>query len=212
MHIALCDDHALVADGIALLLRTLDPQIRVTTYHSAEAMLAAVPGWSDVGLVLLDLALPDAQGMDGITRLRALRDDLAIVVLSGLSDRATVLRALDAGAMGFIPKSAPTQLMTQALRVVAQGGIFVPDVAIGVIASRAGGQRPSLTRRQWDVLYAVLQGKPNKRIARDLDIAESTVKTHVSTILQELGVTTRTEAIVKAMQLGLDFSGVSRPK
>jgi DNA-binding NarL/FixJ family response regulator len=212
MHIALCDDHVLVADGIALLLKSLDPLARVTPYDNAAALLAAAPGWADVELVLLDLALPDAEGLDALHRLRALREDVPVVVLSGQGDRSTMLKAIDAGAMGFIPKSATTQTMLEALRIVLAHGIFVPAVALRPPASaRAAARGPVLTPRQWDVLHAVLKGRPVKQIARDLDISESTVKTHVSAVLRELDVTTRTEAIVKAVQLGLDFSGRSRP-
>ena len=209
MHIALCDDHALVVEGIALLLKSLDPQVRISPYFSASALLESAPAWSDVDLVLLDLVMPDAEGFQTLQRLRALREDVAVVVLSGQSDRASVLRAIDAGAMGFVPKAATTQTMLEALRIVLAKGVFVPEAALGAVTGRTQGAALSLTARQWEVLHAVLQGKTVKRIARDLDITESTVKTHVSAVLRELDVTTRTEAIVKAMQLGLDFSGAN---
>jgi DNA-binding NarL/FixJ family response regulator len=213
MHIALCDDHALVADGITLLLKSLDPLVRVTPFYSAAALLAAASGWTDVDMVLLDLALPDAAGLETLHRLRALHEDVSVVMLSGHADRTTVLSAIEAGAMGFVPKSATTQVMLEALRIVLAHGVYVPDVALGLGPLRSGkpaSAGPALTPRQWDVLYAVLKGQPVKRIARDLDISESTVKTHVSAVLRELEVTTRTEAIVKAVQLGLDFSARTR--
>ena len=211
MHIVLCDDHALVADGIAMLLRSFDPLLRISTFLDAASLLAAAPRWQDVELVLLDLTLPDASGMRTLLQLRSLREDVPVVVLSAQSDRTTVLKAIDAGAMGFIPKAATTQTMTQALRIVLAKGVFVPDSALDWMPSPEQlRDRLDLTAREWEVLHAVLKGQSVKQIARDLDIAPGTVKTHVSMILRALGVTTRTEAIVKAVQLGMDFSGGSR--
>jgi DNA-binding NarL/FixJ family response regulator len=211
MHLALCDDHALVADGITLLLESLDPLARVTPYYSAKTLLAAAAGWTDVDLVLLDLALPDTSGLETLYQIRALREDVPVVVLSGHADRTTVLSVIDAGAMGFVPKAATTQTMLEALRIVLAHGVYVPDVALDQCnRCEANSAGPALTPRQWDVLHAVLKGQPVKRIARDLGISDSTVKTHVTAVLRELKVTTRTEAIVKAVQLGLDFSSRNR--
>jgi DNA-binding NarL/FixJ family response regulator len=154
-------------------------------------------------LVLVDIGLPDSVGYDTLRQLRALRDDVPIVVVSGFTDHQTVLQAIEWGAMGFVPKTAASQDMLQAFKVVLGGGLFLPPET----GQDAGdGQRPlALTPRQWDILRRVLEGKSIKHMALDLGISEATVKAHITPVLRALGATTRTEAIVKAVQLGLRF-------
>jgi DNA-binding NarL/FixJ family response regulator len=169
----------------------------------------------DLELVFLDLGLPDA---DGFAMLKDLRDrypSLPIVVLSALQDRDSVTRALDFGAVGFIPKSAQRAVMLSALQLVFAGGIYVPPEILhregappkqALPAVRNG--RPlsagdlGLTERQMEVLSLLVGGKSNKAIGRALDLAEPTVKNHITAILRALRVTTRAEAIVAANQLG----------
>jgi len=205
MHVALCDDHPIVADGIASLLIDLDGSIRITRYHSASSLLREALDWRDVDLVFLDLLLPDLDGFVALTRLRELREDVPVVVISGAADRFNVRRAIDLGAMGFVPKSSSTALMRHALRRVLDGAIYIPpeDLLVGSGSEEPPEAQLDLTPRQWQILRRVLQGKPIKRIANELAIAESTVKTHITPILRALNATTRTEAIVKAGAIGL---------
>lgn len=200
MHIVLCDDHTLVVEGFTLLLQALQPGLRVSCHARAETLLGEAPRWTDVTLVLLDLALPDSEGLQALTRLRQLREDVPVVVLSGVDQRERMLQCIEAGAMGFIPKSVDSRTLEAALQHVLSGGIYLPAGAPATAARAPGVQ---LTPRQWEILAAVLQGKSIKRIALDLDISIATTKTHVSAVLRALNVTNRTEAIVKAAQLGL---------
>lgn len=184
-----------------MLLRSIAPNTRVSPYARAGALFEAAPLWTDVDLVLLDLGLPDCQGLEALRRLRRLREDVPVVVLSGLGNRQTMLQCLDAGAMGYIPKSADSGTLEQALRHVLAGGVFLP----ADVGAATSALPPQLTPRQRDILGAVLQGKPIKRIALDLDISIATTKTHVSAVLRALDATTRTEAVIKAAQLGLQL-------
>src|SRR5581483_1162339 len=173
--------------------------------HQAMQLVAE---HADLELVLLDLGLPDA---DGFAMLKALREgypSLAVVVLSALQDRNSVTRALDLGAVGFIPKSAQRAVMLGALQLVLAGGIYVPpeilhreEAPARQISSIRDARSLSphdlgLTERQIEVLALLLRGKSNKAIGRVLDLAEPTVKNHVTAILKALRVRTRAEAIV----------------
>jgi len=207
MHIVICDDHAFVADGIAMLLRQLDSKVRVQLHLDADSLMTAAPTWTDVDLVLLDLVLSQTDDLSTLERLRSCRDDVPVVMVSGFASRQQILRAIDLGAMGFIPKSSSTAAMMKALRIVLDGGVYLPpgDMHYRESGTAVTARELALTPRQWQILHRVLQGKPVKRIANELNIAESTVKTHLTPILRELGATTRTEAIARAVTMGLRF-------
>lgn len=194
-----------MADGIALLLQALTLKLMVERYATAGSLLAAAPDWLEMDLVLLDLGLPDADGLSTLKKLRSLRDDVPVVVISGSTDRPTVLQAIDLGAMGFVPKTSSTSVMIEALRTVLEGGVYLPPPDGGPRTPVAEIPRLHLTPKQWQILRCILQGKPIKRIATTMNIAECTVKTHITPILRELGVTTRTEAIVRASAMNLRF-------
>jgi DNA-binding NarL/FixJ family response regulator len=218
MHVLVVDDHVLIRDALRGVLNELRPDavvLQAADCRQATRLLGDYPG---LELILLDLGLPDA---DGFAMLKDLRDhypSLAVVVLSALQDRDSVTRALDLGAVGFIPKSAQRAVMLSALQLVFAGGIYVPpeilrrgDSSAGQIspAIRNGQPRsPSdlgLTERQMEVLSLLLRGKSNKAIGRALDLAETTVKNHVTAILRALRVANRAEAIVTINQLGWDL-------
>jgi DNA-binding NarL/FixJ family response regulator len=125
-----------------------------------------------------------------------------------------VRAAIELGAMGFIPKSSSPEVLMQALRLILAGGVYLPPAVLdGRLAEplpakpQAGPAKlPGITERQMDVLRCVIQGKPNKVIARELDISEGTVKAHLSAVMQALGVHNRTEAVYAAAKLGLRLS------
>ncbi|MBT9495189.1 MAG: response regulator transcription factor [Paucibacter sp.] len=226
MNVLLIDDHALFREGVALLLRPLMPEMTINEAGSCEEALQLL-GRSDVAmdLVLMDLGLPGMPGYEGIVLLRERYPELPVVALSSADDMDSVMRALDAGAMGFIPKSSNSAVLLQALRLVMAKGIYLPPsvflsgrgTAVQVPAQTAtpapAGQpippkRPEdlgLSPRQVQVLYLLLQGKSAKLICRELDLSASTVKAHTSAVLRALNVTTRTQAVVVASRLGLRF-------
>jgi DNA-binding NarL/FixJ family response regulator len=226
MKILVVDDHPMMADALRMALGTLDREADVVCVGDLASALAATEAEPDYDLALLDLGLPDCAGPEALARLREERPYLPVVVVSGTSDPATIMAALDLGAMGFIPKTSSREVLLNAVRLVASGGIYVPVEALKARAAReapagaagahpeaaavaapaAGGVNPEqlgLTPRQADVLSLVLKGLPNKLIARKLDIAEGTVKVHVSAVLQALKVSTRTQALIEATRMGL---------
>lgn len=214
MRILVVDDHPLMADAIVLAMRTLERATEVETAANLRDAIARAKQTS-YDLCLLDLGLPDCSGLQALERIRDSLPALPVVVVSGSDDTASVLRALDLGAMGYIPKTSPRDVLLGAVRLVASGGIYVPVEALR--AREAGEQAPAsasaapsktaadlgLSGRQWEVLGLLLKGLPNKLIARKLDISENTTKIHVSAVLRALGVSSRTQALLAANRLGL---------
>ena len=211
MRLLVVDDHPLVREALVSVLAQVRPEAPVEGVGSALALRQALARPPAVDLVLLDLKLPDANGMDLLAEIG--RDHLgtAVMLLSGELDAATVQRALRQGAVGCIPKTEPRDVLLSALGLVLAGGVYVPPLALafGVLngpVSRAGAsatpQSLGLTERQIDVLALLMQGKNNKLICRALGLAEPTVKNHVSAILRTLGVDSRTEAVLAVARLG----------
>jgi DNA-binding NarL/FixJ family response regulator len=200
------DDHPLVRDALARTLAELEPGVDVVTAGDFDAALAAVQGGT-LDLALVDWQMPGMDGLHGLQRLRAAMPTLPIVVASGHDDAATIRAALGAGAAGFIPKSEQPAVLMQALRLVRAGGVYVParllDAAAQAPAAPAPPSTGDLTARQLDVLDRLLRGEPNKLIARELGLTEGTVKIHIAAILRTLQVRNRTEAVVRARELGL---------
>jgi DNA-binding NarL/FixJ family response regulator len=213
MRILVVDDHPMMAEALEVAMRTLD---RATHVETAGNLRAAIARAEQAGfdLCLLDLGLPDCSGLEALEKMRASLPALPVVVVSGSDDTRSVLRALDLGAMGYIPKTSPRDVLLGAVRLVVSGGIYVPVEALR--AREAGEQAPApaaatsktaadlgLSARQWEVLGLLLKGLPNKLIARKLDISENTTKIHVSAVLRALGVSSRTQALLAANRLGL---------
>lgn len=213
MRILVVDDHPLMAEAIKLALLALDRTAQIDSAASLSEAYATAERAPEPELVLFDLGLPDCAGLEGLQRFRQRFPALPVVVVSGTSDAASIVGALDLGAMGFIPKTSPPDVLIGAVRLVLSGGIYVPAEALKAgsgTPSDAGVQLPGdravsprLSPRQAQVLALLLKGLPNKLIARKLDISENTTKIHVSAVLHALGVSTRTQALIAAHQLGL---------
>jgi len=218
MKVLVVDDHALVRDALRGVLEELMDDASVVEASSAHQAMQEIEKSPDLGLVLLDLGLPDRDGFEVLAELRAGYPAVSVVVLSGRQDRVSVARALELGAIGFIPKSASREVMLSAFNLVFSGGMYIPPEILaerGSVPSRASPEpgesaRPGsgidlgLTGRQVDVLALMMQGKSNKAICRALDLAEPTVKNHVTAILRTLKVTNRTEAVIAARALGFE--------
>ena len=228
MKILVVDDHPLIREAMRSVLRQLDGGIEVLEAGTCDEAVAAAERAPDLALILLDLRLPGTSGLDGLQVLRDRYPNVPVVVLSASEDRGEVMRALDLGAMGFIPKTQPSGVMIGALKLVLSGGVYLPaDVMAQTQAAvepaaapqqdeavydpKTQGAELGLTPRQAEVLSLLIQGKPNKLICRELNLAEGTVKIHVAAILKALGVMNRTQAVVAVSRMGLKL-GPLRPR
>jgi DNA-binding NarL/FixJ family response regulator len=215
MKILVVDDHALIREALHGVLKKLKRDAVVFDASTCSQAMEAIASHPDISLVLLDLTLPDRDGFSLLAELRERYPAMSIVVLSAVQDRANVIKALDLGALGYIPKSARREVLLSALQLVLAGGIYIPPEILAreepsnPASSRPYGERPivspadvGLTDRQLDVLALMMQGKNNKVICRMLHLAEPTVKNHVTAILRALKVTNRTEAVIAVNELG----------
>jgi DNA-binding NarL/FixJ family response regulator len=216
MRVLMIDDHVMFLQGLKSLLGLLAPQLRIDTAET-PAIALRLAGQTPYELVLLDWHMADCDGDEIITRLRDAGCASRIVALSGETDISTIRRTIELGAAGFIPKRYTSEVMLGALDIVVRGGIYLPQE---ILASEPGRQsraprRPEdalvdanqrftgMTPRQTDVYLAAARGLPNKLIARELGIAESTVKSHLSAVYSMLGVRNRTEAAYQASREGI---------
>lgn len=208
MKVLLIDDHTLFRDALSLLLSHHLPGL--TILHAGDIASAArvLDEHPDLQLALLDLGLPDSDGLASLQRWREHAPQVTTVVLSADERPATVLAALDAGAAGFIPKTAQGTVLQDALRAVIEGRAWVPLAALDAQAAPPRNAAPApieLSPRQRDVLRLLIEGRSNKLICRELDLSESTVKTHLAAIFRRLEVENRTQAVIAAARLGLQL-------
>lgn len=201
MRILVVDDHPLMTDVLRTVLGTLDQVAEIKSANDLDAAFA-IASAGEFDLVMLDLGMPGCSGVEAVARFRERFPALPVVVVSGASDPTVINAALDLGAMGFIPKSAPGEVLLQAVRLVISGAIYVPVEALNAPPAPPRAAL-KLSPRQHEVLSLLLKGLSNKLIARKLDISENTTKIHVSAVLDALGVATRTQAVIAASRLGL---------
>lgn len=208
MKTLLADDHPLMREGVRQVLVQLEPQVEIIDAHDYPSLFAQTAAHPDLDLALVDLNMPGFVGMQGITQYRSRFPDIPLVVLSASESPHDIQSALEAGALGYIPKAAPTAVMLAALRQVLAGDIYVPNClgnSNGLHASAPADfatlQHSGLTARQLEVARLLAQGSANKAIAGMLDMSESTVKVHIAAIFRVFGVTNRTEAVLAIQRL-----------
>ncbi|SPE26542.1 conserved hypothetical protein [Burkholderiales bacterium] len=220
MKILLVDDHALITEALNALLLDVDPNVEVHTARDAESALRLVAENSDADLMLLDLGLPGATGTSLLEAVVEQAPDLKILVLSGVQDQRSVMRVLQLGAAGFVPKSMATETLVAAIKFVLSGGVYIPGDLLDeaqrlgplygppprVHDVAPGGTRVELTERQEQVLQLLARGAPIKVICRELSLSEGTVKTHVTAIYRAFSASNRTEALLAARRHGYDIS------
>lgn len=217
MKYLIVDDHALVAGALTLLLEDRDPEADVHTAATADAALELVDREGDADLLILDLSLPGVTGTELMEEIVRRQPMLKILVVSGLADQESIMRVLQLGAAGFVPKSLDTELLSSAIDFVLKGGVYIPSKLLtesqkdGFFTRTAARLKtpeavpPHLTDRQLDVLAQLAKGAPIKRICRELDLSEGTVKTHVAAIYRSFGASNRTEALIAARRAGFDI-------
>lgn len=195
MRILLIDDHGLFREGVRLLLERAYPECEILEGRSCEEMSSLTSARPVPELAILDLGLPGASGTDGIRIIRDKLPDTRICIVSGDETRATVARAIQAGAHGYIPKSTQFGELLSAIQLVLAGGRHVPSWALDLVSpAPEEDESPRLTKRQLEILERLTRGEPNKVIARELGLATGTVRVHVGAILAALGARNRTEA------------------
>jgi two-component system nitrate/nitrite response regulator NarL len=220
MNVLLIDDHFCAREGVACLLKQIFPELQVFEAEAFDAGLVIVRT-TPLNLVLLDVQLPDKDGLTGLAELRLAFPNLCVVMFSGLDDRELVFETLRLGATGFICKSVSRQVFVEALRDVLSGKVVLPTSVVGpqavqVVNSARSvaelGIRPvsdpaslNLTPREFEVLGWLVQGRCNKEIARQLGIEAQTVKNHMKPIFLKFGVTSRTQLLVKVFEKGIVF-------
>jgi DNA-binding NarL/FixJ family response regulator len=204
IRVLIADDHAVVRAGLAQLLGTFD---------GVELVGAAADGEQAVTLceerhpdvVLMDLEMPVLDGIEATRRVRAARPEIAVVVLTSFSDRERILRALDAGAAGYLLKDAEPSELARAIEAAARGEAPLDPKAARALLSarRAPGPAEGLSEREREVLAMVAEGLPNKVIAQQLAISEKTVKAHLTSVYRQIGVSDRTQAALWAQREGV---------
>lgn len=220
MRVLIIDDHPLFREGLKSLLLTLEPTTQVRQFARVPEACALPPTEAaGIDLVLLDLNLPGPSRLEALATVRQHFEDASVVIVSADDDPATIDACIQAGAAGFIPKDTDPAVTVQALRCVTGQGIYLPPKAL---AARAAPPPPALpgrpaaaeafSARQMAVLRSLLQGKSNKLIARDIGIAEGTVKAHLWAVYQRLGVSNRAQAMYRAHELGLIGHGEATPQ
>ena len=225
MKILVTDDHALIRDALRGVLKQLRSDASVFEASDCRQAMRIIEDHPNLDLILLDLNLPDRDGFSVLADLRERYPAIAIVVLSALQDRHNVIRALDLGALGFIPKTTPREVMLSALQLVFSGGIYIPAEILGreetsplqspplKQANDLARVQPTdlgLTARQIEVLALMAQGRTNKAISRTLDLAEPTVKNHITAILKALKASNRTEAVIAVGKFGWELPRVGK--
>lgn len=209
------DDHPLFCQALSMTLRAIQADSHVTAANSLGDGMQALADGATPDAVLLDLNLPDVDGLDGLQRLRKKIPDTPVVVISSLDTNGVITRVLNAGAVGFISKSSGGGELEAAFRKIWAGETYTPPTyrPVPVTASEADdgadslAQMETLTSQQKRILHLVAEGKLNKQIAADLSIAETTVKAHLTVILRKLKVHSRTQAalIAQKAELSSDF-------
>lgn len=214
MKILVVDDHVLIREALRNVFAELQADATVLEASDGESTLRLIEQHAHLDLLVIDLGLPDQDGFSLLAHLRQRDPLLPIVVLSARNDRTSVVKALDLGALGFIPKNGRREIMLNALQMVLAGGMYIPPEALALghpapLPSRSTAPRLdslqdelNLSERQIEVLGLMMRGKSNKAICRELALAEPTVKYHVTAILKALNVTNRTEAVMTVLERG----------
>ncbi len=203
IRVLVADDHPVVRGGIVALLGAEDDiEIVGEATTGPDAVALAIELKPDVAL--MDLRMPGIDGDVATERILAAEPGIRVLVLTTYESDDTILRAIEAGASGYLLKAAPTEELLAGVRSVARGEVaLAPTIAAKLVARVQRPATPTLSPRELEVLGLVAQGQSNPRIAAELFLSEATVKTHLLHVFEKLDVSDRTRAVTKAMELGL---------
>ena len=219
LRILVVDDHALVRHGLTLAIKLRFPGTTVFEAGSLADAMRQVRSAGDLSAVLYDLQMGDADGLPGVEAMLRILDGVPLVVISGTLDTGVIAACIRAGARGFLPKGSEAEVLDHALPIVLSGGLYAPLPRMAVAAaappitaaspaagppSRSAAAIEGLTERQREILTLLLEGRSNKEIARSLGILEGTIKVHLRSIMQRLGVRNRTQLALMAVKAGME--------
>lgn len=204
MKILIVDDHALFRQGMTYILNEMNPDVSILEASTSDQAIKIAQGDPNISLILMDLSMPDMDGIDAMRVIQTKAPTIPIVMLTASESLLDMKQALDSGAMGYIAKSVTASIMISAIKLVLSGGIYIPPAMVSVKQS-AVQQRTQyqLTPRQTEVLKLLLDGQSNKQAANNLNLSESTVKAHIAAIFKVLNVANRTQAALAAKRAGL---------
>jgi DNA-binding NarL/FixJ family response regulator len=206
--VLVADDHAIFRQGLHVVLGELDPAVEILEAADFGEALAIASDVQDLSLLLADLRMPQMDGFEGLKALRRILPRVPIMVLSASEEAADLFGALESGASGYLPKSAPAPVILEALRLVLAGGVYVPRALVS--GGRPLPQTPAsfgragvLTPRQHEVLALIADGHSNKEIAYRIGTSEGTVKAHITAIMRVLRVRNRVQLLLAAERRGI---------
>lgn len=208
MKILLADDHPLFREGVKPVLLKLNHRVALIEAHDYPSAFAAMHKAKEVDLALLDLYMPGMSGLEGVSRFRAAFPDIPVVVLSASEQVEDIQKLLAAGALGYITKASPSDVILSALRQVLAGSVYAPPGLIDPPAEQDGepptiNHHSALTGRQMQVMREMAKGLSNRQIGDILQVTEGTIKLHVAAIFKLLKVNNRTEAVLVIQKMGL---------
>lgn len=196
MKIIIADDHTLVRAGLTQLIKSINDTYKVIEAGSSQEILKHAK--SNIDLILLDLDMPGVGSVQGVNQICNAMPSTAVVVISGNAASHVIQGCMDAGAMGFIPKSAANEVTRSAIQLVLSGEQYVPYTFL----NQSSDNRPqNITPRQEQIWKLLVTGLSNKHIARELGLTEGTVKQHVSALFKHLNIHSRMEAAQKAKEI-----------
>lgn len=207
MKILIADDHALFRDGLGLYLEKLEPEAVILQASSYSQMFKLLHSDHKINFVFFDFEMSDTPWQEAFDELKKTAPNVSFAIVSSSEDTRTIKSVLSSGAKGYLPKRLDTKVLNNALRLILDGGTYVPPNLIenhsAEIANNKNSGIKNLTYRQSQVLDLIAQGKSNKQIAFDMGVSESTVKLHINALLRSLHVSNRTQAVITAQKLGI---------
>ena len=210
MKVLIADDHALFRDGLSLQLEQIDSQAVIFQAGNFSQAMKIINDEQKLDLIIVDLDMSDMNWEQALVQMRSKCDNARIVIISALEDARHIRKAMEYGISGYISKRADTKVLTGALKLIIDGGTYLPPSIIenstyrdGYSNSNNNGKTRTLTNRQSQVLELVAQGMSNKQIAYEIGVSEATVKLHINALLRAVGATNRTQAVITAQKMGL---------
>ncbi|EBA01977.1 two component transcriptional regulator, LuxR family protein [Rhodobacterales bacterium HTCC2150] len=202
--VLIIDDHPLFCDALKLTLGSIANFNKIVAVDNLQAAISELSTSPLPSLILLDLNLPDASGLNGLLKLKRVADNCPIIIVSSMTDTALIEGAITAGASGYVPKHSHRSVFKQAIDMIKEGGQFKPhgftENVSTTVQDTVISRLASLTNQQARILELICEGKLNKQIAFELTIAETTVKAHVTAIMRKLQVHSRTQAVLVAQE------------